>query len=117
MEKILLQTCCFDLTIKHPYNYVFRNVQLLQDKAVEDQLVQSAWVIINDSLRTTICVRYAPKAVAAAAIYFAARREGINICEIVGNIKSDDPIDAEIFPHGPREHVREIVSILEELYK
>lgn len=30
MEKILLQTCCFDLTIKHPYNYVFRNVKLLQ---------------------------------------------------------------------------------------
>lgn len=29
LEKILLQTCCFDLTIKHPYNYVLRNIKFL----------------------------------------------------------------------------------------
>jgi hypothetical protein len=29
LEKILLQTVCFDLTIKNPYNYVFRNVHMI----------------------------------------------------------------------------------------
>jgi hypothetical protein len=78
--------------------------------------VQSAWVVINDSLRSTICIRFAPKAVSAAAIYFAAKREGIDICQIVGNAKSTDPIEAEIFPDAPKDQVRQIVAIIESLY-
>lgn len=116
LEKILLQTCCFDLTIKHPYNYVFRNVKLLRDPSVEDQLVQSAWVVINDSLRTTICIRFAPKAVSAAALYYAARREAIDLGQLVGLPAGSDPVEAEIFAAAPQDQVRDIMAILDTLY-
>lgn len=84
---------------------------------MEDQLVQSAWVVINDSLRSTICIRFPPKAVSAAAIYFAAKREGIDICQIVGNATNADPIEAEIFPDAPKQTVKQIVAIIEDLYR
>ncbi len=130
MEKILLQTCCFDLTIKHPYNYVLRNLSLLQsklyhfcyllsliDKDVENQLVQSTWSVISESLKTTICIRFPPKAVSAAAIYFAAKKEAINLAELLGNPNPNiDPIDLEIFPNAPKQTVHEIFSILSDFY-
>lgn len=34
---------------------------------------QVAWNFINDSLRTTICLQYAPRCVSAAAVHLAAR--------------------------------------------
>lgn len=79
--------------------------------------MQSAWVIINESLRTTICIRYPPKAVSAAAIYFAAQRDKIDLNQVLNVASSQDPIDAEMFPHAPKQMVHEIVSILLDLYK
>lgn len=129
LEKILLQTCCFDLSIKHPYNYIFRNVKLLQgnfapililslspalDKSIEDQLVQSAWNIVTESLKTTLCIRFPPKAISAAVIYFAAKREGINLCQTI-NSNMTDPIDAEIFPDAPKATILEIMPVLDAL--
>lgn len=77
LEKIVLQTLCFDLGVVHPYRFVFRLVSGLPE--VSDELVQDAWIVVNDSYRTSLCIRFPPKTLAAAAIVFAARRKGLEL--------------------------------------
>jgi uncharacterized membrane protein YbhN (UPF0104 family) len=37
------------------------------------EFAQKAWNFLNDSLRTTVCLRFSAEVVATAAIYMAAR--------------------------------------------
>jgi len=69
-ERILLQTLSFDLTVEHAYRPLLAYVKSI--KGTRD-LAQVAWNFINDSLRTTICLQYAPRCVSAAAVHLAAR--------------------------------------------
>eukprot|EP00316_Scyphosphaera_apsteinii_P015717 CAMPEP_0119305206 /NCGR_PEP_ID=MMETSP1333-20130426/6249_1 /TAXON_ID=418940 /ORGANISM="Scyphosphaera apsteinii, Strain RCC1455" /LENGTH=399 /DNA_ID=CAMNT_0007308235 /DNA_START=26 /DNA_END=1225 /DNA_ORIENTATION=+ len=68
-ERILLQTLGFDLTVEHAYRPLLAYVKSIQGTR---DLAQIAWNFINDSLRTTICLQYAPRCVSAAAVYLAA---------------------------------------------
>lgn len=83
LEKIILQTLCFDLVVTHPYRFVFRLVKGLRE--VSDELVQSAWIVVNDSYRTALCIRFPPKTLAAAAIFFAARKKDMDVALLAGD--------------------------------
>jgi len=69
-ERILLQTIGFDLTIEHPYKHLLAYVKKIEGSK---DLAQVAWNFVNDSFRTTLCLQYQPKTVAAAAIYLASK--------------------------------------------
>mmetsp|Transcript_15894 Transcript_15894/g.43689 ORF Transcript_15894/g.43689 Transcript_15894/m.43689 type:complete len:284 (-) Transcript_15894:678-1529(-) len=68
-ERILLQTLGFDLSIEHPYRPLLGYVKSITGTR---DLAQIAWNFINDSLRTTVCLQYSPRYVAAAALSLAA---------------------------------------------
>ncbi|EFJ47579.1 L type cyclin [Volvox carteri f. nagariensis] len=70
-ERILLKTFGFIIHAVHPHKYVNSFVHSLDGSG---ELQQLAWNMLNDSLRTTLCVRFKAHVVAAGAIYLAARR-------------------------------------------
>jgi len=67
-EFFLLESmdCC--LIIFHPYRPLTKYVT---DMGQEDNLLGYAWKVVNDSLRTNVCLMYPPYMVALAAIYMA----------------------------------------------
>jgi len=69
-ERVLLQTLAFDLSVEHAYRPLLAYVKSI--KGTRD-LAQVAWNFINDSLRTTICLQYAPRCVSAACVFLAAK--------------------------------------------
>jgi transcription initiation factor TFIIIB Brf1 subunit/transcription initiation factor TFIIB len=70
LERILLQTIAFDLTVEHPYKYILNFVKKINGNR---NLAQTAWNFVNDSLRTTLCLHYKPQLIATAAIYLASK--------------------------------------------
>ena len=67
-ERVILHTMAFDLCIQHPYDFVVGQVTRL--KGNKDML-QLAWNFINDSYRTTECLRFKSQAVSCASLYLA----------------------------------------------
>ena len=58
--------------------------------------MQVAWNLVNDSLRTTCCLRYKPKMIAIAAIYLASKMINQSVqLETLPNLK------ALLLPHVP----------------
>jgi cyclin C len=51
--------CC--LIVYQPYRPL---LQLIQDIGQEDQLLALAWRVVNDSLRTDVCLLYPPYQIA-----------------------------------------------------
>jgi cyclin T len=70
MERILLQTLGFDLKVEHPYKPL---LHFVKDIKGQKDLAQVAWNFANDSLRTTLCLQYQPKHIAAAAVCLACK--------------------------------------------
>lgn len=59
-----------------------------QPRWVLTNAIQVAWNLVNDSLRTTCCLRYKPKMIAIAAIYLASKMINQSIqLETVPNLK------------------------------
>jgi len=74
MERILLQTIKFDLQVDHPYQYLIKFGKGLKgDKEKINELVQKAWIFINDSLSTCICLHHKPPVAALAMLHLAAK--------------------------------------------
>eukprot|EP00794_Sanderia_malayensis_P020414 gene20414-22427_t len=74
LERILLQTIKFDLQVDHPYQYLIQyGKDLKGDKERINELVQKAWIFINDSLSTCICLHYQPAVVSLAMLHLAAK--------------------------------------------
>ena len=59
-------TCC--LILYHPYRSL---VQYVKDINEDDNFLSLAWRIVNDSLRTDVCLIYPPYQIALAAVYMA----------------------------------------------
>ncbi|CAD7081559.1 unnamed protein product [Hermetia illucens] len=59
--------CC--LIVYQPYRPL---LQLIQDIGQEDQLLTLTWRIINDSLRTDVCLLYPPYQIAIGCLQIAA---------------------------------------------
>jgi hypothetical protein len=62
--------------VDHPHTHSMKMLKSLargQNDHCPRVLQQTTWNILNDSLSTNVCLRYPPKAIAAAAISLAAR--------------------------------------------
>ncbi|PIK55645.1 putative cyclin-C-like [Apostichopus japonicus] len=61
-----LLDCC--LIVYHPYRPL---IQYVADLGQEEQLLPLAWKIVNDSLRTDVCLLYPPYLIALACLHMA----------------------------------------------
>ena len=76
-ERLLLHTLSFDLCVEHPYKFLIDTVKSLHhggaiEESVKKELGQRAVCFLNDSLRTSLCLQFAPNKVGGACIYLAA---------------------------------------------
>ncbi|KAK2977361.1 hypothetical protein RJ640_013340 [Escallonia rubra] len=70
-ERHLLKEMGFICHVEHTHKFVSTYLATLE---APDQLRQEAWNLANDSLRTTLCVRFKSAVVACGVVYDAARR-------------------------------------------
>jgi hypothetical protein len=75
-EQIILRALMFNVRVRLPYKYLVNYVACLQGS---EGLLQLSYAIVNDSFRTTLCLRHKPNDIAAAAIYLASRMCGITL--------------------------------------
>jgi len=61
-----IMDCC--LIVFHPYRPL---TKYITDMGQESEILESAWRIVNDSLRCNVCLLYPPYLIALAAIYMA----------------------------------------------
>lgn len=110
LERIILHTIAFELSIDHPYKPLIDQVKKMnqpQNQKIEyidndkppkeliSDLVQNAMNFANDSMYTCLCLQYPAKKIAMACIYMSAKTckirpvDGKSWLELLG-------IDAEI---------------------
>ncbi|CAI9114078.1 OLC1v1014706C3 [Oldenlandia corymbosa var. corymbosa] len=70
-ERHLLKEMGFICHVEHPHKFISNYLATLETPA---ELRQEAWNLANDSLRTTLCVRFKSEVVACGVVYAAARR-------------------------------------------
>mmetsp|Transcript_33380 Transcript_33380/g.46591 ORF Transcript_33380/g.46591 Transcript_33380/m.46591 type:complete len:298 (+) Transcript_33380:169-1062(+) len=68
-EQLVLRVLGFNMSSRHPHHYA---LHFLQDLNGSEELAILTWSLLNDSLRTTLCLQYKPEPIACAAIYLAA---------------------------------------------
>lgn len=89
LERVILHTIGFELSISHPYIYfgkiktmiASRQLQYIQpsSSAAEEpgkmfnQLTQYSMNFANDSMHTSLCLQYPPKTIAHACIYLSGQ--------------------------------------------
>lgn len=71
-ERAVLKAIGFDFNSQHPYRFVVSFVKSLPAHGSQE-LLQIAWNWVNDSLKTTLCLRYRPEQIAAAAVLLSAK--------------------------------------------
>ncbi|XP_058530205.1 cyclin-L2 isoform X3 [Ochotona princeps] len=71
-ERRVLKELGFCVHVKHPHKIIVVYLQVLECER-NQQLVQTAWNYMNDSLRTDVFVRFHPESIACACICLAAR--------------------------------------------
>uniref|UniRef100_A0A7C9E0Q7 Cyclin-like domain-containing protein n=1 Tax=Opuntia streptacantha TaxID=393608 RepID=A0A7C9E0Q7_OPUST len=70
-EHLLLVTIAFDICIKHPFRPLVDALKRL--KISNNEVAKVAWNLVNEWLRTTICLQYKPHYIAAASLSVAAK--------------------------------------------
>ncbi|GAA0148675.1 hypothetical protein Leryth_011436 [Lithospermum erythrorhizon] len=70
-ERHLLKEMGFICHVEHPHKFISNYLATLEAPV---KLRQEAWNLANDSLRTTLCVRFKSEVVACGVVYAAARR-------------------------------------------
>ncbi|VVA94304.1 unnamed protein product [Arabis nemorensis] len=72
-EKFVLSTLRFDLEIENPYDLVYdwvkRSVKVDRDA---NKLSQAAFNFVNDGLRSSLCLQFKARQIAAAAIFLGS---------------------------------------------
>ncbi|KAL8786704.1 MAG: hypothetical protein Q9213_002641 [Squamulea squamosa] len=71
-EDVLLEALCFDLTLEPPYKVLFEYLNYFGENE-NRRLRNSAWAFINDSCVSTLCLQFSSRAIAASALYAAAK--------------------------------------------
>ncbi|KAL2911895.1 hypothetical protein HK105_208615 [Polyrhizophydium stewartii] len=100
-EGIVLMSLCYDLDVEKPYDSLMEMLSKTPDK----KLLQTAWCIINDSLRTTVCVRFPARVIALAALLLATRL-----------IASAPPSQVSKELEANSEPIKEIITEITDLY-
>ncbi|KAK6228158.1 hypothetical protein SCA6_000498 [Theobroma cacao] len=70
-ERHILKEMGFVCHVEHPHKFISNYLATLETPT---ELRQEAWNLANDSLRTTLCVRFKSEVVACGVVYAAARR-------------------------------------------
>ncbi|XP_037492151.1 cyclin-L1-1 isoform X2 [Jatropha curcas] len=70
-ERHILKEMGFVCHVEHPHKFISNYLATLE---APKELRQEAWNLANDSLRTTLCVRFKSEVVACGVVYAAARR-------------------------------------------
>jgi cyclin T len=77
-ERLLLHALRFDFNVDHPYKHIlslakraFEELEFTQN--FSRNLTQVAWNFANDSLRTTLCLQFTARAIAAAVLHLASK--------------------------------------------
>jgi len=76
IEREVLKAILFNMRVEHPYQDLIKTVKAMTGPR---ELAQTAWNLINDSLRTTVALRFPPKSIAVSAIYLASKMAKIPI--------------------------------------
>uniref|UniRef100_A0A061R4S7 Arginine-rich cyclin 1 n=1 Tax=Tetraselmis sp. GSL018 TaxID=582737 RepID=A0A061R4S7_9CHLO len=97
IERDLLIAFGFVLHVEHPHKQVMNYLTTLsrrktgeeeapspEQEASLSRLMQTAFNYVNDSLRTTLCVRFKAETVACACIFLASRKLQVPMPESVG---------------------------------
>ncbi|KAL1547784.1 Cyclin-L1-1 [Salvia divinorum] len=77
-ERHLLKEMGFICHVEHPHKFISNYIATLE---IPPELRQEAWNLANDSLRTTLCVRFKSAVVACGVVYAAARRSQVPLPE------------------------------------
>ncbi|KAL9185365.1 hypothetical protein ACHAXT_003142 [Thalassiosira profunda] len=102
LERVILHTIGFELSIDHPYKFVVDCVQQLnkkrlleyadppttdkkgmplskgaQNNQLVQQLAQNAINFANDSMHTTLCLQFAASEIGTACVYLSGKYSGI----------------------------------------
>jgi hypothetical protein len=102
-ERHLLKEMGFICHIEHPHKFISNYLATLE----APELTQEAWNLANDSLRTTLCVRFKSEVVACGVVYAAARRHGVPLPE--------DPPWWTVFD-ADEAGIQEVCRVLAHLY-
>lgn len=92
LERVILHTIGFELSIDHPYKFFVEQVKkLIHTRQVKyktpppnlnttqvmskmmNELVQYSMSFANDSMHTSLCLQFSPQLIATACIYLAAQ--------------------------------------------
>ena len=109
-EQKLLRVLAFHCRIVHPQQYV---LHIAREIEASEELCRMAFYMANDTARTTLCLQYAPHAIACACIYLAAEmsQEQIRFHPIViqssnstGGSNSNDQRKSAASPYRSPHH-------------
>ncbi|XP_078440037.1 arginine-rich cyclin 1 [Wolffia australiana] len=103
-ERHLLKEMGFICHVEHPHKFISNYLVTL---GAPLELRQEAWNLANDSLRTTLCVRFKSEVVACGVVYAAARRFQIPLPE--------SPPWWLVFD-GDKSGIEEVCRVLAQLY-
>eukprot|EP01025_Chloroclados_australasicus_P048400 TRINITY_DN5482_c0_g1_i1.p1 TRINITY_DN5482_c0_g1~~TRINITY_DN5482_c0_g1_i1.p1 ORF type:complete len:449 (-),score=50.58 TRINITY_DN5482_c0_g1_i1:402-1748(-) len=106
-ERHILKNLQFIMHVDHPHKFTLTLLNVLFLKNTQEALMQEAWNLANDSLRSTLCVRYKSNVVACGIIYLAARRYGVYL---------PDELEWWTLVGAQYADVMKVVDTLEELY-
>lgn len=102
-ERHLLKEMGFICHVEHPHKFISNYLATLE----APQLTQEAWNLANDSLRTTLCVRFKSEVIACGVVYAAARRHHVPLPE--------DPPWWTVFD-ADEAGIQEVCRVLAHLY-
>ncbi|CAM8898432.1 unnamed protein product [Rhodiola kirilowii] len=102
-ERHLLKEMGFICHVEHPHKFICNYLATLETQ----ELSQEAWNLANDSLRTTLCVRFKSEVIACGVVYAAARRFQVPLPE---NPPWWKAFDAE------KHQIDEVCRVLAHLY-
>ncbi|KVI06867.1 Cyclin C/H/T/L [Cynara cardunculus var. scolymus] len=97
-ERHLLKEMGFICHVEHPHKFISNYLATLE---TPPELRQEAWNLANDSLRTTLCVRFKSAVVACGVVYAAARRFHVPLPEDPPWWKAFDAEKTGIDEEGP----------------
>lgn len=92
LERVILHTIGFELSIDHPYKFLVEQIKkLIHTRSIKytnnpegtntqqtmgkmmNELVQYSMSFANDSMHTSLCLQFSPKEVATSCVYLAAQ--------------------------------------------
>ncbi|KAJ8622458.1 hypothetical protein MRB53_030987 [Persea americana] len=102
-ERLLLREMGFICHVEHPHKFISNYLATLEIL----ELRQEAWNLANDSLRTSLCVRFKSEVVACGVVYAAACRFQIPLPESPPWWKAFD---------ADKSGIEEVCRVLAHLY-